>query len=406
MSKPRWRAAVVAALSVALGVTACSRSSSPAAGRLVVDGRAEVTRPGEDRREVSGSRDLRLGDRVRVREGSAVIRLSDSRRLELRLGSDVEMEAAGDQKQPRPILQGGDLLVVSGDGPLAVGVTGADVAVQGDARVSRGVAVLVASYEGTAQLSARGSTLAVPALRQAALPATEQFPTKVSPLEYSPSDDWDRRYLSDAVDLGSQLAARSDGFTAQLGPTEGRSFNYFRELFPRLAAEPGFVASMVSPSRLPGETLVGAAITLQGTQGSFAERWGAVFAFRDLGGSWGLVALDQGVSRASVLDAVEEAISRGPTSFAAGPPSSPPRALPPPSSGGSPATSAVPRITPTTVRARPGAPATTTTVPPAGGGTPPTTVTGPLNTGAPLVDDTVNSLVNTLTGLLNSLGQP
>ncbi|HEV2759112.1 MAG TPA: hypothetical protein VGV86_06040 [Acidimicrobiales bacterium] len=403
MSRSRWGVVVVAVSSLALGLTGCTRSSStPAAGRLVVEGQAEVTRPGEDRREVTGTRDLEVGDRVRVRQGSALIRLPDDRRLDMRAGSDVELQAGADEKRARPTLLGGDLLVISGAGPISVSVGGAEVAVQGDARVSRGVALLVASYKGTAQLSSGGSTLAVPALRQAALPATEQFPTKVSPLEYVPSDDWDQRYLSDAIELSNQLAARSDGFTAQLGATEGRSFNYFRDLVPALAAEPTFVASMINPSRPPGETLVGAAITLEGKQGSFAERWGAVFAFRDQGAPWGLVALDQGVSRVAVLGVIDGAINRGPTSFAAGPPTRTPSSLSPPSIGGSPATTVAPRTTSTTIRPRAGA--TTTTTVPAARVTTTTTLAGPLNTGAPVIDDTVNSVVDTLTGLLNSLG--
>ena len=404
MRKSGWGAAAVVVSSVALGLTGCTgSSSSSAAGRLVVEGQAEVIRPGEDRREVSGSRDLEVGDRVRVRQGTAVIRLPDDRRLDMRAGSDVELQPGAGKKQARPTLLGGDLLVISGRGPLAVSVSGAEVAVQGDARVSRGVSLLVASYKGTAQLSAAGSTLTVPALRQAALPATEQFPTNVSPLEYVPSDDWDQRYLSDAIELSNQLAARSDGFTAQLGATEGRSFNYFRDLLPSLAAEPAFVASMVNPARPPGETLVGAAITLEGKQGSFAERWAAVFAFRDQGAPWGLVALDQNVSRVPVLAVIDGAISRGPTTFAAGPPTRTPSSLAPPSSGGSPATTAAPRTTPTTVRPRVGA-TPTTTAPAARAPTTTTTVAGPLNTGAPVIDETVNSVVNTLTGLLNSLG--
>ncbi|CAA9210385.1 MAG: hypothetical protein AVDCRST_MAG10-84 [uncultured Acidimicrobiales bacterium] len=403
MSRSGWGTAVVAISSVALSLAACTGSSStPAAGRLVVEGQAEITRPGEDRREVGGSRDLEVGDRVRVRQGTAVIRLPGNRRLDMRAGSDVELQAGADQNQVRPFLLGGDLLVISGDGPLTVGISGAEVAVRGDARVSRGVSLLVASYRGTTQLSSAGSTLTVPTLRQAALPATEQFPTQVSPLEYMASDDWDQRYLSDAIELSNQLAARSDGFTAQLGPTDGRSFNYFRDLVPGLAAEPAFVASMVNPSRPPGETLVGAAIVLEGRQGTFAERWGSVFAFRDQGAPWGLVALDQGVSRVAVLGVIDGAISRGPTSFAAGPPTRTPSSLAPPSVGGGPATTAAPRTTATTVRPRAGATTTTTTPPPRATTT--TTVAGPLNTGAPLVDEPVNSVVNTLTGLLNSLG--
>ncbi len=401
MNRPKWVPAVMAALLLAGGAAACSRSSASAGGRIDVDGQAEISRPGEDRREVTGGRDLEIGDRVRMLQGTAVIRLPDDRRIELRTGTDVEIGGIDDSKQVRPVLMGGDLLVVSDDAALAVGVNGADVAVQGDARISRGVAVLVAAYEGTARLNANGSTLTVGALRQAALPATGQFPAKATPLEYLPADAWDQRYLSDAIELGNQLTARSQGFTAQLGATEGRSFNYFRDLVPQLAAEPGFTAALVNPARPPGETLVGAAITLVGTRGNFAERWGAVFAFRDEGAPWGLVAADQGVSRVPLLETLEAAISRGPTQFASGPPTRTPPSIAPPRCGSTATT--VGRATTTTTRpaaARPGATPNTTVAP----STTPTTLTGPLNTGAPLIDETINSVVKTLTGLLNSLG--
>lgn len=394
--------AVVAILVVlAVALVGCSESKPPAAGRLTVEGQAEVLHPGEDRREVTGSRDLEAGDRVRIRQGTAVIQLRDDRRFELRQGSDMELLPREETNDILPTLVAGDLLVVSGSRLLAVGAGGGQIAVQGDARVSRGVSLLVATYAGTAQLSAGGSTITVPPLRQASLPPTGTFPTKVSPLEYSSADGWDQRYLSDAMDLSNQLKGRSDGFTSQLGPTEGRSVNYFRELFPRLAAEPAFTAALLNPSRPPGETLVGAAITLEGTRGTFAERWASVFAFRDQGAEWGLVAMDQGVGRVPLLNAIDSAISRGPTQFAVGPPGRPPTSLSPPVRGG--ATSTVPATTTTTAaRPRPGA-TTTTTAPPPAGAAPNTTVTGPINTGTP-VDETVNALVNTLTGLLRSLG--
>ena len=404
MRRPSWALAAAAAVVLALSIAGCSSSSPPAAGRLTVDGQGEVVRPGEDRLDVDGSRDLKIGDRVRIREGTGIIRLSDDRRLELRTGSDVELQAVDGPAKVRPTLMGGDLLVVSGAQPFTVGATVAEVAVQGDARISRGVALLVATYEGTAQLGAGGSTLTVPALRQAALPATGQFPAGVTPLEYSADDAWDQRYLSEAIELSSLLTGRSDGFAAQLGPNDGRSLAFFRDLFPRLAAEPAFTASLLNPIRSPGETLVGAAITLEGTRGTFAERWAAVFGFRDLGAPWGLVARDQGVDRAAVVRVIDQAIARRPPGFAAGPPGGTPSSLPTPNSGT--ATTARPRATTTTVtsappRNRPGA-TTTTTTPPTGPTT--TVITGPLNTGSPLIDDTVDALVNTLTGLLNSLG--
>ena len=393
--------AVVATVMVlAVVLTGCSESKPPVAGRLTVEGQAEVLHPGEDRREVTGSRDLEAGDRVRVRQGTAVIQLRDDRRFELRQGSDLELLAREATNDILPTIVAGDLLVVSGSRRLVVGGGAGEIAVEGDARVSRGVSLLVATYAGTAELSAGDSRITVPALRQASLPPTGTFPTKVSPLEYRSDDGWDQRYLSDVMDLSNQLKGRSDGFTSQLGPNEGRSANYFSELFPRLAAEPAFTAALLNPARAPGDTLVGAAIALEGTRGSFAERWASVFAFRDQGAEWGLVAMEQGVARVPLLNAIDAAISRGPTQFAVGPPGRPPTSLNPPVSRG--ATSTVPATTTTVARPRPGA-TTTTTAPPAQGGAPNTTVTGPLNTGTPL-DETVNALVNTLNGLLRSLG--
>lgn len=394
-------AVVECLLVLVLTLAGCSgKSSPPVAGRLMVDGQAEVLHPGEDRREVSGARNLEASDRVRIRQGSAVIQLRDNRRFEIRQGSDLELLPA--EAGIRPTLIAGDLLVISKDQPLTVEANGAEIVVHGDVRISRGVALLIGTYEGTAELKANGSSLTVPALRQASLPPTGVFPTKVTPIEVSSTDGWDQRYLSDAMDLSNQLQGRSDGFTSQLSATDGRTVNYFRELVPRLAAEPAFTASLLDPRRAPGETLVGATIALEGTRGTFAERWAAVFDFRHQGAGWGLVALDQGVARAPLITAIDDAISRGPTQFAVGPPASrPPTSLNPPSTGG--ATSSVPPATATTVAPPRGGPTTTTTTapPPA---TPSTTVTGPLNTGTPL-DQTVNDLVNTLTGLLKSLGQ-
>jgi hypothetical protein len=396
----------VVVLLTAVALTGCRSSSGPVVARLTVDGQAEVSRPGEDRKEVTSSRSLRVDDRVRIRQGTARISVGGEQRLELRQGSDVELRAAGSRSQAKPELMGGDLLVTSGNGPFDVIVTGADVSVSGIARVSRGVALLVATYRGFANLTADGRTLTVPALRQVAVQATGGLPARVSPLEYSPNDTWDQRYLSDAVDLGNQLSARSQGFTAQ-GGDEARTVRAFRNLFPQLAAERAFDTPLFNAGRPAGETLVGAAITLLGTTGTFAARWAAVFAFRDEGASWGLVALDQGVDRVALLDSVQAAIARGPTTFAGGTPGTGTGSgfLPTPSGTAATTTTTTPRSTATTRPPTGGTAGSTTTTTRPGSPTTTTTVVGPVNTGLPGVDDTVNSLVDTLTGLLRSLGQ-
>lgn len=392
---------VAVALVVSLGAVACSRKTVPVTGRLtVLEGNAEIGRPGEERSEITGSRDLRVGDGVRVRDGSAVIRLPGNREMELRTGTDVEFRATDAGEGFRPTLLGGDVLVRAPEQPLTIFSGDEEIVVRGATRVSRGLALLAATYEGSATVSSAARSLVVPALRQVAVPAAGVFPVRPSPLEASPDDTWDQRYLSAAIGLSAELQARSRGFTAQLAAGEGKTVNYFRELLPRLAGEPAFQASSLNALRPPGETLIGAAITLEGTRGSFADRWAAVFSFHDDGAPWGLVAFDQGVSRVPLLELIESAVRRGPTNFALAEPGRPPSSLPTPTTR-PPAPRPV--VTTTTVP-RAARPTTPTTIPPA---TTPTTIapTGPLNTGTPVIDDTVNALVNTLTGLLNSLSQ-
>ena len=125
-----------------------------------------------------------------------------------------------------------------------------------------------------------------------------------APLSYDADDAWDRRFLSDAIELGNELEARSKGFSAQVSP--GRRPHRrvpARGCCPTSPPSPTFVAALFDPKRAPGESLVGAAIALEGTRGTFAERWAGVFGFRDEGAQWGLVALDQGVTRVPLLAA-------------------------------------------------------------------------------------------------------
>lgn len=390
---------VLLALVVLAGAAGCRRTPPSAVGRLtVIDGQAEIGRPGEERRETTGSRDLKVGDGVRVREGSTVVRLARDRELELRSGSDLELRAIHGQERARPTLVGGDLLVRSPGQPVTVTSGGDDVVVKGVARISRGLALLVATYEGSATVNSAAKSVEVPALREVAVPAAGLFPARPSPLDFSPDDVWDQRYLSGAIGLSAELLARSRGFSAQQKGGETRAVDYFRALLPGLGSEPAFQASLLDPARPPGETLVGAAIALEATMGSFVDRWAGVFGFHDAGAPWGLVALDQGVDRVPLLAAIEGAVARSPTTFAVprpgsseSPPSPPPSRAP---SSGTVVTTTVPVVRPAPPATRP--PATT-----------PTTLSpsGPLNTGAPVVDNTVSALVNTLTGLLNSLGR-
>ncbi len=425
MNGLRSRLGLVALALLAMGV-ACSSSGEGDAARLAVDGLAEVTAPGKEADSEDGNRALKYGERVKVIEGTATIRLDRGRELELRAGTDVVLEKAdvedgddGDEAHPR--LLDRDLLVhAPADARLTVTTDGAEVIVSGDAEVSRGAAVIVASFTGDVELRVGGSSTTVPALRQATIPLDGTPPGEPVAVMYNSDDPWNRRFLSEAIELGNELEARSKGFTAQLVATDGRTPDFLVTLLPALAGQPG-LAGLFDAAREPGESLVGAAIVLEGSRGTFAERWVAVFGFRDLGAQWGLVAYDQGVTRSPLLAEVDAAIGRGPRPFEPLPLPTPGSGTGSPVPGGSGSTpgsggsvpgsggstpgsgGSVPGSGGITVTSTPGpSPTVSTPVPPA---TPPNPNIGPLNTGIPILDDTINALVETLSGLLRSLGE-
>ncbi|MDP8938382.1 MAG: hypothetical protein M3O23_11760 [Actinomycetota bacterium] len=389
----RRSAALAAVVTMLAVVTAgCSDDDERSSARLSVDGVAEVSRSGETGREVRGTRALRVGDRVRVRQGTAEVRLTGDERLELREGSFVELAAGATGSPVRPELTAGPMLVSTGGRPLTVTSAGAEMAITGTARISRTLSLVVAVYSGSTDVTSAGRTLTVRAYRQVNVPAAGLLPARPSPVEYVPSDPWDRRLLSEAVDLGAQLSAKSQGFSSQPGAADRRTPASFRRLLPALTGEAAF-DTLLDPARPAGETLVGAAIVLESRQGTFQDRWTSVFQFRGEGADWGFVAADHQVDRVAVLGAVDAAIKRAPTPVFAG------GTVPPPTTRATrPTTAARGRTTPTTTR--PPRTATPTTLPPAA----PPPPDGALNTGLPIVDQTVDSVVDTLGGLLRGLG--
>jgi len=412
--------ALAALVALVVAGAACTKESTRAAGRLSLEGRAEILAANGGRSSITRERTLRSGDQVRILEGTAVLGLGGGRQLELRKDSAVRLGAgtanAGGAGLRGELLRGDVLVIATGDAATVV-VGDTTVQVQGAARVSRGLAVLTAVYEGAAGVESAGRAGSVPALRQVTVPAPG-LPSRPAPLQPSPTDSWDQRYLGDAIDLGNQLVARSKGFTAQLAAGEGTTAGFFRQLLPELGGQP-FDASFLDPQRPAGETLVGAAITLAGSRDTFPARWASVFSFHADGAPWGLVALEQGASRSSVLSLTDGAIARraGPSEQAApaGPsPTTPATApvrvvvpVPTTSPAGSPPTTVA--ATPATAPPPATVPATGTGGPaPAGGAAPGTAAgadRGPVDLGVPLVDDTLNGLIAALSGLLGLLGK-
>ena len=377
---------------------------------------------------------LRRGQRVRVRDGgSAVLALASGARADLRGGSQVLVG--------RPLhLVAGDLLVRAGDERVAVDATSAVASVSsgGDARLSRGLALDTAVYDGAVDLRSGSRSFRVAALRQVSVPGVGLLPdagTSAPPLKYRASDRWDREFLGDWIALGDDLEARSNGLSGQIGPDQGRTAGFYRLLLPDLDAQPDFTQTLVDAqeSSSPGERLVGAVIALASTRrASFAARWTAAFAFRAEGAEWGLVALDQRVrDRPALVTQMDAALSRvvtrpdvaaaasiapsgstaGDTSRGGG--STSPVASPPGSGGGttSPSTppTTSPSTPPTTQPVVPLLPLPTLPPPP----TPPgdqSQPSSPPTTQPPSSGDTIgqltDTLVDTVGGLLGGLQPP
>lgn len=292
-------------LAVAMGLpmlAACSRDSvAKGEARVEPHGVVEVAKPGAGFARINEATTVKDGARVRVQNGTAEVRLPVGE-LALRQGSEVVLG-------PSPELVAGDLLVVPAQS-LTVKSAGSEFAVKGASKLTRSFAVTVGSYEEGVGIRSAGSTLDVPALRQASIAALGQVPARAEPLQYAATDGWDRRFLADAIDLGLELDARSQSASAQFRG-QGSTPGFYRTLMPQLDSQPEFTSELINAARPPGEHLVGAAIALAGSEGTFRSRWDRAFAFRGEGAQWGLVAMDQRVQRVGgIVQQIDEALGR------------------------------------------------------------------------------------------------
>jgi hypothetical protein len=330
--------------------------------RLQLDGSATITTSTSSRSLASGSHKLAVGETLRMVKGTGALELPGDRSLLVRGGVDASVVEIG----TTPSVVDGAAVAVSGDDALRVTAGDVDIRVDGGAaRVQRGLSVTVAMYRGSADVRSAGQKLdgGLPALRQVSVPATGALPRDPQPLVYDTDhpDAWDLQFLGDAIDLGRELDGRSRGLTGQLGPRARVDTSLLKRVLPPLASE----SFQLDGEPSPGEAVVGAAIVVEGHDGGFRQRWDDVVGFRDDGATWGLVALDQQVKRDALAARLDDAASRSPLLFAAGPART---------------RSTTPRSTSTTTTTRRGTsgggPSTTTTTqPPA---VPPTTI-GPIS---------------------------
>jgi hypothetical protein len=255
------RGLLVAAVALSLGPIAACHDDEPKRGeaRIDVDGKAAVERQDGDDETITEDDRLRVGDRITIEEGDAVLHLPNGTSLELRTGrgdADDTILVMG----PKPVLEAGDLLVITDD-ELTVDVADTDVTVSsGAARLSRGVGLTAGSYTADLHLDSAGATRDLGELRQLSVATLGQPSSEPAPLVLDSADPWDRRFLGDAIDLGRRLEAVSNGFTASLPAGQGGTAAFFTSVLPGLADEPSFTADLIDRDRPAGETLVGAAI--------------------------------------------------------------------------------------------------------------------------------------------------
>ena len=120
----------------------------------------------------------------------------------------------------------------------------------------------------------------------------------------------------DAIDLQRTLDSYIQS-SVTLGTANSRTPGYYRSLVPSLTNEAGLTPELLASSpHSPIDTIIGGAIAGLSQKGDFAKRWDDVFAFKDAGAKWGLVALDQNVESAALLREVQSALNTAPLSFA------------------------------------------------------------------------------------------
>jgi len=309
-------------VAVAVAVLTGRGPAQPAPGeaRLDVDGRAEVVRIDGDVEIVTGSTLLHRGERMTVIEGSVRLTLHDDTILEGRAGGNSGA-ASAIKVDHVPELLAGEM--------LAQGVHGVTVSAQGNRieltagpgamRISRTLATEARTYSGRVIFDSTGQRRSVPQFRRLSVSVLGSPPARARALLFDAADEWDRRFLGDVVHIGPRLDALAAAYSRTIGAAHSDFVSVLEEVLPGIRTNSADTASIVDSVRPPGELLVGAAISELGEQGTFRERWRSVFAFRDDGASWGLVAADQRVPLGRLLAAVEAAVNRSPLPFAVRP---------------------------------------------------------------------------------------
>jgi hypothetical protein len=251
--------------------------------------------------KVTGEAAIGVGYHVIVDPNSlAVLRLGSGRTFEL-----TEGEASITGTDRIQLAKGAALGDLTARGQIETG--GLTVSSSsGTFRVTSGAMAGVGVFSGLVTMTVPGTTLSVPAFREAAtasgVPATAPKPLEI----LAGGDVWDHRYLADAIDLDARLASFGGGLDAQLGNATGREF------FRLVIADPVNLAR-VEPylSRPRSDVLIGLVLASATSrsdppQATFDQIMGLWLA----GESWGLLAMEYHVPAQEVFAGLLAAIRK------------------------------------------------------------------------------------------------
>ena len=334
--------AVLALAALAVASNLARQGPGPGEAQVQVHGAASVRRAAGSTQVITDAVFLHRGDQLILQRGTADFQLTDHVRYQARRspGQVAPAVLMGEV----PVLRAGELLVTSTprtSHPPAVSVSGTVVSLSfgdwtawdpgrsvdrtsmsgeddsadgatGAMRLSHTLAVGVRVYLGHAHVESAGATGEVAALRSLDVAALGAIPRSARPLTVRTTDPWDRLFLGPAITLDRQLAI----LVAALDRTSGPHWTP-AQLHARVPGLPSAdrLRSLVTPVRSEADTMVGATISGLGQRASFEARWRQVFGFHDAGASWGLVALDQRVDPAAVLQVASATLDATPIPF-------------------------------------------------------------------------------------------
>ncbi len=290
----------------ALGLSACGPDPAKASTILRVARAATVELAAGGSRPAAEGMTVPKGATVRTAPGGSASLVSSGRTV--LLGSATAVTVVDGETET---LRAGLVMIDARRSPgltLDAGAATVRTARGGLARVERGALLRAASFRSTLTVRATGrkASVDVDRLRQVQVPDGGR-PGRVTPLALT-RDAWERRYALDLVTADTELDALAAGLDRN--PSSSAAV---------LAALPASYASVVPAGAGAPRSETALAYVIATSTGQ-PSRYQDVRAYREDGGSWGVVAALVGADVARVSAALDTVLNptEGPAALAAG----------------------------------------------------------------------------------------